>query len=104
MQDKGPDPSWVAEEMIGNARSVYDDLGRALSRSLNTLDEDSETLRDATLRQQIMQVHANTLLQLIEIEVDLEGRNADATDGKPTELDLDAARREVFERLSRSAE
>lgn len=92
------------DAILANARAVYDDLSSALIQSIATLEEQSETLADANTRQQIAQFHTNTLLQLIEIEVDLESRTDTANGDARSELDLDAARREILERLSRGVE
>lgn len=104
MNEKKTVPSQPTEALLANARAVFEDLSAVLRQSIGTIEQNSESLSDAHVRQQIAQFHTNTLLQLIEIEVDLEGRNDDADTGGRSELDLDAARTEILERLSRSAE
>ena len=97
---KSPDAGKPSKDVLRSARFIY----RRLARSLEVLVERLEgglEFEDSMPVQKQLTSHFKTLQQIVDIEVQL-GKREKASGGEAA-LDLDAARREICDRLLKRA-
>lgn len=86
--------------LIANARQLYQNLGTELAQALRTLNSGAEDLA-AKGRAETIRAHRKALQTILDLEAQFEREH-----GKPeaaNEIDLEAARREIYRRLDRLA-
>ena len=101
MTDQIPGGDAEALARLDDARVVYRHIFRALQASLEKLEAEEDTPSDARNRQELYRAHLKQLQSVFEIEGSLD---TFGTAGGNTRIDLDAARREIRDRLDRIAE
>ncbi|MEO0360620.1 MAG: hypothetical protein AAF322_05910 [Pseudomonadota bacterium] len=88
----------VAQRLINHARQLYNDLTEELMRALDLL-RNGEADPEAKGRAETIRSHRKALQTVLEIEVQFVKNAKEEKD----ELDLHAARDEIFRRLDRLA-
>jgi len=90
-----------SKDTLRSARFVYKRLARGLQMLVERL-EGGLGEEDPTAMQKQISGHFKTLQQIVDMELALEKREKQ-TGGGATALDLDAARREICDRLLKRA-
>ena len=85
------------EDTLRSAKIVYKRLARGLEKLVERLEGGLES-EDPTAMQKRISGHFKTLQQIVDMELAL-GKREKQTGGGATALDLDAARREICDRL-----
>jgi len=91
----------VGEDTLRSAKFVYKRLARGLQVLVERLEGGLEFEDSAGLQKQLGG-HFKTLQQIVDMELAL-GKREKQTGGGATALDLDAARREICDRLLKRA-
>lgn len=101
MTDEAPTGKDESAERLEKARAVYARIYRALQASLSRLEADEDSVAEARSRQDLYRQHLKQLQAVFEIEgsIGTFGISAGAA-----RIDLEAARREIRERLARIRE
>ena len=97
---KSPNTGKSGEDVLRSARFVYQRLARGLQVLVERL-EGEHGVEDPLAIQKQLQGHFKTLQQIVDIEVQLGKREKQG--GGDSALDLDAARREICDRLLKRA-
>ena len=98
---KSPETGKAGEDVLRSARFIYQRLARSLQVLVERLEGGLEA-EDSIATQKQLQGHFKTLQQIVDIEVQLGKRERQGGSGE-TVLDLDAARREICDRLLKRA-
>ena len=95
-----------AREMLSDAMFAYRAMARELRATIERLSESALDPDEARKRNEILKSHQRQLFQVIEMEADLARRSKTDRGTRParSEIDLDAARDEIRQRLSRLAQ
>ena len=101
MKLKSPVVGTADKDALRSARFVYKRLARGLEVLVERLEGGLGSEDPALIQRQLTQ-HFKTLQQIVDIEVQLGKREKQAGGGE-TALDLDAARREICDRLLKRA-
>ena len=101
MESKSSKTGTPSEDTLRTAKFVYKRLARGLQVLIERLEGGLESEDPRATEAQIKQ-HFKTLQQIVDIEVQL-GKREKAGGGKAA-LDLDAARREICDRLLKRAQ
>ena len=94
---KSPKAGKPSEDVLRSARFIYQRLARSLQTLVERLEGGLES-DDSAATQKQLQGHFKTLQQIVDIEVQLGKREKQGSGGEAA-LDLDAARREICDRL-----
>ena len=90
-----------SEDTLRSAKFVYKRLARGLQVLVERLEGGLESEDSVAIQKQIG-AHFKTLQQIVDMELAL-GKREKQTGGGATALDLDAARREICDRLLKRA-
>ncbi|MFV0473506.1 MAG: hypothetical protein ACK5MQ_04790 [Pikeienuella sp.] len=88
------------ERLIANARQLYQNLGNELAHALRILNSGAEDLA-AKGRAETIRAHRKALQTILDLEAQFEREQGKLTTGN--EIDLEAARSEIYRRLDRLA-
>lgn len=89
-----------AERMLAHAQQLYHNLTHELARAIRVLNSGAED-QAAKGRAETIKAHRKALQTVLEIEIQLAKDNREP--GKTHEIDLEAARAEIYRRLDRLA-
>lgn len=88
------------ERLLAHARQLYQNLAQELSRAIRVLHVDAEDLT-AKGRAETIKAHRKALQTVLDLELQLANKSQKPE--KANELDLEAARAEIYRRLDRLA-
>lgn len=98
---KSSNAGGASEDTLRSARFVYKRLARGLQKLVERLEGGLES-EDSTAIKAQLQGHFKLLQQIVDMEMALGKREKQS--GGETALDLDAARREICDRLLKRAQ
>ncbi|QIE54516.1 hypothetical protein G5B40_03145 [Pikeienuella piscinae] len=90
----------TAERLIAQARQLYQNLGYELAKAIRVLHSGAEDLA-AKGRAETLRAHRKALQTVLDLELQL--RKESQNPEKSNEIDLEAARDEIYRRLDRLA-